>query len=299
MDLPTDILRTFVAAADAESYTSAAAMVHRTQSAISMQMKRLEEGVGRPLFQRDGRSMKLTSEGQTLLWYARRILKLHDEAMAAVARPELSGRVRLGAPDDYAERLLPKVLARFAGTYPQVQVDVFCEPGDKLLTLLDNGELDLVVRTCGEVPERGETIYREEVVWITSSRHLAHEHDPLPIAVYHEGCIFRQWAVKSLDGAGRSYRIAYTSPGTAGILAAVKGGLAVAPMGRSTLPDGVRILGPADGFPPLPTAVVTLIKPSGPLTPAVESLAKHVAESFRELEAAPIGGLHVDSLVPV
>ena len=289
MDFPTDLLRTFVAAADAESYTTAASMVHRTQSAISMQMKRLEEGVGRPLFQRNGRSMKLTSEGQTLLWYARRILKLHDEALAAVARPELSGRVRLGAPDDYAERLLPRVLSRFAGAYPQVQVDVSCEPGAKLLALLDNGGLDLVVRTWGEVPERGEAIYREQVVWITSSRHLAHEHDPLPIAVYHEDCIFRQWAIKSLDGAGRSYRIAYTSPGTAGILAAVKGGLAVAPMGRSTIPEGVRVLGPADGFPQLPTAVVTLIKPSGPLSPAVESLAIHVAESFRELAVVPAG----------
>ena len=290
MDLQTDLLRTFVAAADAESYTSAAAIVHRTQSAISMQMKRLEEGVGRPLFQRNGRSMKLTSEGQTLLWYARRILKLHDEALGAVSRPELSGRVRLGAPDDYAERLLPTVLARFAGTYPQVQVEVSCEPGTRLLASLDRGGLDLVVHTCGEFPERGEAIHREPVVWITSSRHLAHELDPLPIAVYHEDCIFRQWAVKSLDGAGRSYRIAYTSPGIAGILAAVKGGLAVAPVGRSTVPEGVRVLGPADGFPQLPTAVITLIKGPGPLAPAVESLAEHVTYSFRELAATPSPG---------
>jgi len=284
MELPTDLLRTFVAAADAESYTSAAAMVHRTQSAVSMQMKRLEEGMGQPLFERNGRAMRLTSQGVTLLWYARRILKLNDEAVAAVARPELSGSVRLGAPEDYAERLLPRVLARFAETYPQVQVDVVCEPGARLLAALDNSELDLMVHTNCEVPLRGETIYREQVVWVTSNRHLVHEQDPLPIAVYHEGCIFREWALRSLEGAGRSYRIAYTSLGIAGILAAVRGGLAVAPVGHSTLADGLRILGPADGFPELPTAVVTLIKSRGTPSPAMTSLADHVSESFREMD---------------
>ncbi len=284
MELPTGLLRTFVAAADAESYTSAAAMVHRTQSAVSMQMKRLEEGMGQPLFERNGRAMRLTSQGVTLLWYARRILKLNDEAVAAVARPELSGSVRLGAPEDYAERLLPRVLARFAETYPQVQVDVVCEPGARLLAALDNRELDLMVLTNSEVPLRGETIYREQVVWVTSNRHLVHEQDPLPIAVYHEGCIFREWALRSLEGAGRSYRIAYTSLGIAGILAAVRGGLAVAPVGRSTLSDGLRVLGPADGFPELPTAVVTLIKSHGTPSPAMVLLADHVAESFREMD---------------
>ena len=284
MELPTDLLRTFVAAADAESYTSAAAMVHRTQSAVSMQMKRLEEGVGRPLFERNGRTMRLTTQGRSLLWYARRILKLNDEALAAVAQPELSGRVRLGAPEDYAERLLPNVLARFAGTYPQVQVDVVCEPGARLLVSLDNGELDLMVYSNCEVPFRGETIYREQVVWVTSDRYFAHEQDPLPIAVYHDGCIFREWAIRSLEGAGKRYRIAYTSLGTAGILAAVKGGLAVAPVGRSAISDGLRVLGPADGFPQLPTAVVTLIKGRGTPSPAVQSLADHVSESFREMD---------------
>lgn len=284
MEIPTEVLRTFVAAADAGSYTSAATMVHRTQSAVSMQMKRLEEGVGRALFERNGRAMRLTSQGRTLLFYARRILKLNDEALAAVARPELSGRVRLGAPEDYAERLLPRVLARFAGTYPQVQVDVVCEPGFRLLEALDNGGLDLMVHSNCEVPQRGEAIYREQVVWVTSNRHLAHEQDPLPIAVYHDGCIFREWAIRSLEGAGKSFRIAYTSLGIAGILAAVKGGLAIAPVGRSTLVEGMQVLGVADGFPELPTAVVTLIKARGAASPAVQSLADYVAEGFREMD---------------
>ncbi len=158
MDLQTDLLRTFVAAADTGGYTAAASTVHRSQSAVSLQMKRLEEGIGRRLFKRNGHSMLLTPEGETLLLYARRILQLHDEALAAVVKPDLTGRVRLGAPEDYAELLLPKVLSRFADAYPLVLVDVFCESSSELLKTLDHGELDLMVCTNSEVPERGETI---------------------------------------------------------------------------------------------------------------------------------------------
>ncbi len=283
MELSTYLLRTFIVAADAESYTAAASMVHLTQSAVSMQIKRLEQIVGKPLFLRNGRAMMLTSEGRTLLHYARRILQLHDEALSAMARPEVSGRVRLGAPDDFSDRLLPQVLSRFAQAYPQVQVDVTCEPSPRLMAALDRGELDLVVRINSEVPERGVTIHHEPVVWITSGKHLTHEQDPVPIAVYNEECIYRQWALKSLAGQGRNYRIAFTSPSTSGILAAVKGGLAIAPVGRTTLPGDIRILGPADGFPELPSAVVTLIKAPGPQSMAVEFLAEHIAARFREL----------------
>ncbi len=284
MELPTDLLRTFVAAGHAQSYTAAAAMVHRTQSAVSMQMRRLEALVQRPLFRRNGRSMQLTAEGQTLLRYARQMLKLHDEALAAICQPELSGRVRMGAPGDYAEHLLPKVLARFAAAYPQVQVEINHESSAKLIQALDKAELDLAVLTNSEVAERGEPIHREQVVWITSNRHLVHEQDPVPLALFYEECIFRQWALKSLQGIGRNYRIAYTSPGIAGILAAVKGGLAVAPIGRSSLPSsGVRLLSPADGFPELPAAVITLSLSTPAISRTVASLAEHIIESFKEL----------------
>jgi DNA-binding transcriptional LysR family regulator len=283
MELPTDLLRTFIAAADAESYTAAAAVVHRTQSAVSMQMKRLEEVVGKPMFLRNGRTMVLTSEGQTLLHYARRIIRLHDEAMAAVSRPDISGRVRLGAPYDFSDRLLPEVLSRFSAVYPLVQVDVSCDPSPHLTAAMDREELDLAVVINSEVPQRGVTIHHEPVVWITSNKHLAHEQEPLPIAVYDKQCIYHQWAIKSLDGQNRNYRIALTSPSTSAILAAVKGGLAIAPVGWNTIPKDIRILGPADGFPELPSAVVTLIKAPNPPSKAVEFLAEHITVRFNEL----------------
>lgn len=283
MELSTDLLQTFIAAADAESYTAAASIVHRTQSAVSMQIKRLEEVVGKPLFFRNGRTMMLTSEGQTLLYYARRILKLHDEAMAAVSRPEISGSVRLGAPYDFSDRLLPEVLARFAAVYPQVQVDVHCDPSPHLVAATDRKELDLAVVINGEVPQRGVAIHYEPLVWITSSKHLTHEMEPLPIAVYDNQCIYRQWAIKTLDGQSRNYRIAFTSPSTSAILAAVKAGLAIAPVGRNTISKGFRILGPADGFPELPSAAVTLIKATNPSSKSVEFLAEHITVRFNEL----------------
>ena len=283
MDLPTDVLRTFVTASDTGNYTDTAAIIHRTQSAVSMQIKRLEELVGCSLLQRNGRRMTLTSEGQSLLEYARRIIHIHDEAVAAMRQPELSGRVRLGAPDDYAELLLPLLLSRFATTHPHVQVEVSCRSTAGMLQLLDAGNLDLLVHSNSEIPKRGETICRDQLVWATSTKYLAHEQDPLPLAIYDCDCIYRDWAIKSLEGANKNYRIAYSSPSTTGILAAVRSGLAITVAGRSTLPKDFRILGKDDSFPELPSIVLTLIKSNNQPSQAAEALAAYVAESFKDL----------------
>ena len=283
MDLPTDVLRTFVTAADSGSYTDAAAIVHRTQSAVSMQIKRLEELLERSLFIRNGRKMILTSAGQDLLVYARRILQIHDEAVLSMKRPDISGIVRLGAPDDYAEPLLPILLSRFAKTHPQVQVEVTCQPSANMLQLFDSGQLDLLINTNNDVPQRGETICRDHLVWITSSKHLAHELDPIPLTVYNRGCKYRESAIESLQGANKNYRIAYSSQNTTGIISAVKSGLAITVSGKSTIPNGVRVLGQSDGFPDLPSIVITLIKSKNSISQAANVLAKYVAESFSEL----------------
>ncbi len=283
MDIPTDILRTFVTAADSGSYTDAAAIVHRTQSAVSMQIKRLEELLEKSLFVRNGRKMILTPEGQNLLVYARRILKTHDEAISAMQQPEISGRVRLGAPDDYAEPLLPLLLSRFAKTHPHVQVEVTCQPSANMLQLFDAGELDLLINSNSDVPQRGEIICRDQLVWITSSTHLAHEQDPVPLAVYSPGCKYREVAIKSLQGANKDYRIAYSSQNTMGIIAAVKSGLAITASGKSILPNDVRILEPKEGFPELPSIAITLLKTNNSLSQAANVLANYVTESFSEL----------------
>ncbi|MCP5159183.1 MAG: LysR family transcriptional regulator [Gammaproteobacteria bacterium] len=283
--LDPDLLRTFVAIVDTGGFTAAAQQVHRTQSAVSMQVRRLEAMLDRALFQREGRGVQLTPDGEALLGYARRLLKLHDEALAMLARPDLSGLVRLGTPDDYVGRFLPEILVRFARAFPRVQVEVHCEPSVNLRRLLAEDRLDLALITCTPGAETGEVLRREPMVWATAERHLAHEDEPLPLALFQPGCPIRDWALTGLRGLGRPYRIAYTSASISGILAAVTAGLAVTVLGRSILPTGVRPLGNAEGFPLLPSASITLHRGST-VSAVAECLAGYMREGFAT-EAPP------------
>jgi DNA-binding transcriptional LysR family regulator len=166
--LDIDQLRTFIAISDTGSFTKAAEVVNKTQSAVSMQMKRLEERLERPIFSRDGRASKLTEDGQRLLDYARRIVKLNVETLAAFSDAELSGRVRLGVPDDYADRYLPEIMARFSHSYPAVELTVICEPSVDLLERIDNNQIDLAIVTNCESKRASETFRRERLLWVTS-----------------------------------------------------------------------------------------------------------------------------------
>ncbi|MBK8534136.1 MAG: LysR family transcriptional regulator [Candidatus Competibacteraceae bacterium] len=284
--LDPDLLRTFVTIVDAGGFTPAARQVHRTQSAVSMQVRRLEETLGQALFQREGRGVQLTPDGEALLGYARRLLRLHDEAVAALTRPDLAGLVRIGTPDDYVDRFLPEILVRFARAFPRVQVEVNCEPSMTLRRWLAEERLDLALITCTPGAETGEVLRREPTVWATAERHLAHEHEPLPLALFQPGCPFRDWALAGLNGIGRTYRIAYTSASISGVLAAVTAGLAVTVLCRSVLPVGVRPLGGEEGFPPLPPASITLHR-GRPVSAVAECLAGYIREGFGSDAPAP------------
>ncbi|MBO6781662.1 MAG: LysR family transcriptional regulator [Alphaproteobacteria bacterium] len=275
-------LRTLLAVVDNGSFSRAAEQVHRTQSAVSMQIKRLEETVGKTLFERVGRRSELTREGVALVDYARRILRLHDEALIAVTRPEVTGVVRLGVPDDYMSGFLPEVLSEFAETYPQVEVELRCETSAKVSRAYEKGDVDIGLVTIAMVPQQCRLVRREPVVWATSRRHLVHERDPVPLAVFEPGCIFRQWARDLLDEAGRAYRIAYSSESMAGLVTAVEAGLAVTILPRSGLPHGFRELAPEEGFPALPFVDIGLIPPRADAGGAVHALADHIADQVTQ-----------------
>src|SRR5690606_27462143 len=149
MNAPLDLdqLQTFVAIADTGSFTRAAEEVHRTQSAVSMQMRRLEERIGKPLFEKDGRTNRLTEDGERLLAYARRLLYLHRESLAAYKDRRLEGTIRIGTPDDYADRFLPEIMARFARSNPRMEMTVVCEPTQGLVEHIKRGNLDLALVT--------------------------------------------------------------------------------------------------------------------------------------------------------
>ncbi len=280
MELQIDLLKTFLAIIDTGGFTNASQVVHRTQPAISMQVKRLEETIGRPLFERSGRSFSLTAEGEALVPYARRMLKLHEETVAAMIKPDMVGAVRIGILDDYALRFLPEILSRFAKAYPRVQVTVRCECSSLLVPALEKGELDLALVTCSP-NEDGDIIRRDPIVWVTSANHLIHEEDPLPLAVFHAECISRKWSIEALNSINRNYRVAYQSPSVAGILATVSAGLAVSILFGSVVPQEFRILGAAEGFPELPVAKIVLKRSPGKYSKAVECMAQHIREGMR------------------
>src|ERR1043165_52777 len=189
--LDIDQLRTFIAIAETGSFTKAAEVVNKTQSAVSMQMKRLEERIERPIFARDGRASKLTEDGSRLLDYARRLVKLNVETVAAFSDARLSGRVRLGVPDDYADRYLPEIMARFSRAYPGVELTVLCEPSVDLVELIDGNELDLAIITdCGS-SRASEVFRRARLLWVTSNRHSTHPEEPLPLALGQPRCRWR------------------------------------------------------------------------------------------------------------
>src|SRR5438105_1179989 len=202
-----DQLRTFIAIAETGSFTRAAEVVHKTQSAVSMQMKRLEERLGRPMFARDGRASKLTEDGERLLDYARRIIKLNVEALSAFSDAELSGRVRLGVPDDYADRYLPEIMARFSLAYPGAELTVICEPSVDLIERIDANDLDLAIITHQAGSRPSETFRRERLLWVTSSRHLAHQEERVPLALGRPTCAWRRIAIEQLETVRRPHRI--------------------------------------------------------------------------------------------
>ncbi|GAB7022282.1 LysR substrate-binding domain-containing protein [Salidesulfovibrio brasiliensis] len=283
--LALETLRTFVAAAESGSFTRAGALVNRTQAAVSMQMKRLEEETGRPLFVREGRSIRLAPGGEVLLPYARRLIRLHDEAVFSLAEPDVSGRARLGAPEDFASIMLPGVLERFARVYPHVVVDVRCEATEQLMAALGRGELDLTLCTTPEEPGTGVIVRREPVVWAASKRHDTHLARPLPLALFTEGCAYRRWATQALEASAIAYRVGFESPSVSGVLAAVRSGLAVAPVGASMVPDDIRVLGPAEGFPSLPAAVISVQTARADPSEVVRTLKQEVVRAFGCREA--------------
>jgi DNA-binding transcriptional LysR family regulator len=283
--LDIDQLRTFVAISDTGSFTRAADVVHKTQSAVSMQMKRLEERVGRPLFERDGRSSRLTEDGERLLDYARRIVRLNSEAIATFSDAELIGRVRLGLPDDYADRYLPEILARFSRSNPRAEVTVVCEPSPNLIGLIQAGEIDLAIIT--HVDRRGpsEIIRVEQLLWVTSARHAVHEEVPVPLALGRPTCDWRQSATEALDSKGRPYRVHYVSWNSTAVGAAVLAGLSVSVLPESAVRPGMRVLGPSDGYPALPSCKIGLIKGRREANPLAEALGFHIKASLDNLSS--------------
>jgi DNA-binding transcriptional LysR family regulator len=287
--LDLDLLRTLVAIADSGSFNRAAQAVFRTPSAVSMQMKKLEEQIDRPLFAKEGRSVVLTPDGEALVGYGRRILKLSEEALGHFRAPQVAGTVRLGTPDDFATRFVPEILARFAVSYPNVEVDVTCLSSKDLIRLLYAGELDVTLASVGVANDPGHigtVVHRERLVWAGLRHGCAHERRPLPLALSNMGCCWRDMAVKSLDRAGVEYRVAYTSRHYVGQLAAVLAGLAIAPLPRMVIPPDLKVVGDEAGLPALGFYEIELRRAPTAQGPLIDVLVEHIQNNFQDCDVA-------------
>lgn len=280
--LDSEVLRTFVTIAESGSFTRAAQQLFRTPSALSMQIKRLEETLGQTLFVREARYVRLTAEGEMLLGYGRRLLKLNAEAVTQFLAPTLEGRVGLGITDDVVGRILPTVLIQFARSHPAVQVDVVVGRSIDLLARLDEGELDLALVMSGEPGQeaRGEVVHSEPLVWAGREDGVAVQRTPLPVTLAQQGCAWRRIALHALDSAGVNYRIAYSCDHCAGQEAAMLADLAISPFPKSLIRPPLKRLH-NDSLPPLGDYQVALVKRAGS-GDASEVLAERVVEAFRE-----------------
>lgn len=262
LDVDLAVLRTFVSVAEAGGFTSAGVRVHRTQSTISLQIRKLEESVGRRLLHRSARSVALTADGERLLTYARRILALADDASALFTGP-LQEVVRLGVPEDYAVEDLPRLLADFTARHPEVLLEVRCDLSVRLIADLDNGDLDLTLIKQTDALRPAIATSPDPLVWAAGPGVRLDPAAPLPLVVFPQGCVYRNLGIHELARHGRPWRIAYSSASLMGVLAAVRAGLGISMMAERGLPADFQRLGPADGLPALPDGYLALFARKG------------------------------------
>lgn len=281
--LDNDVLRTFVAIAECGTFTSAAKMVHRTPSALSMQIKQLEQNLGKTLFIREPRQVRLTTEGEVLLGYSRRLLSLNEEAVQHFVAPTLEGKVGIGTSDDVGTRILPEVLAQFARSYPAVLVNVVVGSSKQNLERLDAGELDMALVTVADGVKkiRGQVVHEEPLVWAAREGASAFQRTPLPVAVAHEGCSWRRMTLRALDGASTPYRIAYTCEHCSGQEAAMLADLAVAPFPLSLVRPPLKQV-VSDNLPEIGSYQLALVRRGS--NRLNNALASHVKSAFESLQ---------------
>ncbi|MCA8906468.1 MAG: LysR family transcriptional regulator [Rhodospirillaceae bacterium] len=280
-NLDVDLLRTFVTIVDSGGFTRAGERLRRTQSTISLQLKRLESQLGQRLLTRSPRGIAVTTDGEVLLAYARKILSINDAAVARLTEPDLTGVVRLGTPEDFATTHLPMVLAGFAESHPQVTLEVHCELTLNLLNGFQNGEYDLaLVKREPQGDASGEKVWREALVWVASDRLLIAEDRPIPLVLSPHPCVYRKRALNALDASGRPWRVAYTSPSLAGAQAAVRAGLGAAVLPRDMVPPDFRLLDSHGAFPRLEDTEIALYRAPSGIGKAAERLADHIVRSL-------------------
>jgi DNA-binding transcriptional LysR family regulator len=284
--LDLDVLRTFVTGHDLGTFAAAAERLGRSQSALSLQLRKLEAQTGETLLRKDGRGLAPTPAGEIMLSYARRLIELNDEAVAAVRGVAVEGWVRLGLVQDFAESWLPALLGRFVRAHPGVRVEARVDRGAVLAAAVAKGDLDLAL-VWGDLPGAHRTVLAGmPMVWVGAPQHAIGPLRPLPLVTFEPPCVFRDAAVRALDRAGIPWRVVFTSPSLAGLWAAVEAGLGVTPRTRQAVPARLGILPGGDDLPELDAiAGLSLHAAGGATTPAVARLREALIETIKGEES--------------
>jgi DNA-binding transcriptional LysR family regulator len=288
VNLDLDVLRSFATGMELGSFAKAADRLGRSTSAVSAQLKKLEDQAGTALLRKSGRGMALTEAGEVMLGYARRLLELNDEAVTAVRGVQLEGRVRLGVQEDFGESVLPEVLGRFRRAHPRLRVEVQLARNTVLMQSLQSGRLDLALAWETDLgTPHVEHVHTLPMCWIVNDNEpmsaLWKHNEPVPLVVLDAPCLMRTAGTQALDRAGIPWRIAFTSPSLAGTWAAVKAGLGVSIRTPLGLPADLQVLDVQEtGLPPLPQLGLALYRSEAEPEPAVSRLAELIVDKLRE-----------------
>lgn len=277
-NLDSELLRTFLAVAGTGSVTEGARLIGRSQSATSLQIMRLEEVIGRDLFERTGRGVTLTETGQRLMPVARDVKERLDAVLREITADGLRGKLRLGIPDDHGQAKLAKILSAFAQSHPQVELEVTCTISTEFPDLLSRGRLDLAVYEVETVSRNEEVVFEDPTCWVMSRYRDLLAEEPVPVALFDRACWWREAALKSLEARGRPYRIAFSSQSVAGVTAAVEAGIAIGLLGRSTLAGHLKVLGNEHGFASTPLSKLVI----GVAASANQDLVRTMKSAIRQ-----------------
>jgi len=282
-NLDSDLLRTFAAVAKFGSVTGGATKIHRSQSATSLQIKRLESILGQPVFERHGRGVVLNDTGRKLLSVAHEVTARLDAAMRDICQNAIKGKLRLGIPDDHGQLRLAQIIATFTRQHPQVELEVACAISSGFPEALKRGELDLAVYEVENPALNEELLFEDPTCWVCAEHHRFPDSEPLPVALFDQACWWRDAALKSLEDRLKPYRIVYSSQSVSGVLAAVEAGIAVGLLGRSALHPGLSVAGADFRFGPTPTSKLVLADNGSQNNTPLEAMKNATRAAFQAM----------------
>ncbi|MCG6659220.1 LysR family transcriptional regulator [Halomonas campisalis] len=274
--MDTDLLRAFVTVAECQGFSAAGKVLHRTQSAVSLQIKRLEDQMSKALFERTSRSVLLTASGERLLPYARQMLKLEDEARAVLGERQQGELIRFGTSEEQATTYLPHLLPRYAARFPDTRLEMSCDISASLVKLFQEGLLDVVLSVRHAPTQSGHLLGWEPMVWVVAEDRQPQAWDTLPLALNPEGCIFRDHALSALGRNERRWELRYTSQSPTAINLPVQAGLAMTVKTPRSIPAGCRIVGEKEGLPPLGQVEIELHRRPGHSGEALEAFCQEL-----------------------